>query len=167
LAVSLPACTGSSQDETAGDVADFTSLSADQEALSREIKAEADRAAKQSNGAANYSVPMAPATGARLELIERKTNESLADALEHAGASSRGGASIASYVDHLEFKAPPTVNAYVFVGAKSEPRGIVVHTIEQPHGCTFARVTAYDLEGTRLFMLGNAHCDEGDDGNER
>jgi hypothetical protein len=144
-----------------GDEVAVEDLTSAQRALARDIRAEVDRAAERYEGQPNMLVAFTPPVDSRLRLLSTGSdNAAKRAALQSAGATERGAARIAGFLDSLKFRGLSQLEVYVVIGEKAEDRpvGIVVHSRDIFGDCTSAVVSGFDLIGARVSRDTSGGC---------
>lgn len=138
-------------------------LSASQKSLANLAWAQVSSAAEKYQGEPNILVELSPSASSRLEFLSLpdNTNATLREALLDAGASNLGAARIAGTFEKIHFRGHmPTKVIYLLRSTtnKNHAVGIVFHTIDRIDECSFGRVSAFSLDGTRVFNKYVPYC---------
>jgi hypothetical protein len=137
-------------------------LTAAQQALATLARAEVAAAAEKFQGEPNLLVEIDPTSASRLrELpIGGAGNAALRTSLTNVGTTTVGAARIAGFSDSVRFRGIPSKTIFYLrkVGDGASAVGIVIHTIDRIDECSFAKVSAFDLKGTRVLSERIAYC---------
>lgn len=135
---------------------DVVTLSAEQQSLADLAMAEVHAAAERFDGEPNLLVALRPNEGSKLTRVTAIPIDDEAivkSALAAAGASNRGAARMAGLVRSLRFRGQASIAIWAIAGG-----GFVLHTIDRKGECSFATVSAFDVEGDRVARATDDAC---------